>query len=79
MIFASCFDPSRDTKKGYHDTHANWVNYNKSDSSQLHGGPVDVCDKDGVVLEKLWEAMHNVIEFSSDMMRPFLVDMEVKT
>ena len=39
MMFASGFAPLRDPKKGYQATHANWVNYNRTDSSLLHGFP----------------------------------------
>ena len=79
MMFASGFAPSQDPKKGYQATHANWVNYNRTDSSLLHGSPVDVYDNDGTVAEQLWEAVHNVITFLSDMMLPFLTAMEFNT
>ena len=55
------------------------MNYNRNDSSLLHGGPVDIYDKNVTVAEQLWESMHNIIKFSSDMMRPFLAAMGVKT
>ena len=77
-MFASGFDPSRNPKKGYQVTRLNWVNYNITDSYLLHGGPVDVYNNSGTVAEHLWEAVNNVIIFSSDMMHPFLADMGFK-
>ena len=79
MMFSSGFDPSRNPKEGYQATHSNCVNYNRNYSSLLHGGPVDIYDKNVTVAEQLWESMHNIITFSSDMMRPFLAAMGVKT
>ena len=35
--------------------------------------------KNVTVAEQLWESMHNIIKFSSDMMRPFLAAVGVKT
>ena len=58
---------------------ASWVNYNKHYSSLLHGGPVYVYDNDGAVAEQLWEAVHNVITFLSDIMRLFLAATGAKT
>ena len=55
------------------------MNYNRTDSSLFHGGPVDVYNNNGTVAEQLWEAVHNIIAFSPDMMRPFLAAMGVKT
>ena len=48
MMFASGFDLSRDPKKVDQAKHANWVNYNRTDSL-LHDGPVGVYDKYGTV------------------------------
>ena len=79
MIFGSGFAPSRDPKKVYQATHDNWVNYNKTDSYLLRGGPGGVYDNYGTVAEQLLEAVHNVITFSSDIMCPFLAAMGVKT
>ena len=79
MTFASGFAPSRDPKKGYQATYENWLNYNRTDSSILHGGPVDVYNNDGAFTEQIWEAVHNIITFSSDIMCPFLAAMGVKT
>ena len=47
MMFASGFAPSLDPNKGYQATHVNWGDYNITDSSLLHGGPVGVYDNDG--------------------------------
>lgn len=55
------------------------MSYNKTDSYLLHGSPVDVYDNDGAVSEQLWEAVHNVIKFSSDMMHTLLAAMGFKT
>ena len=49
MIFASGCAPSRDPKKGYQLTHSNWLNYNRTDSSLLHDGPVGVYGNDVTV------------------------------
>ena len=49
MMFASGFAPSRDPKKGYQLTHSNWLNYNRTDSSLLHDGPVGVYGNDVTV------------------------------
>ena len=78
-MFASGFDPSRNPKKGYQVTRLNWVNYNITDSYLLHGGPVDVYNNSGAVAEHLWEAVHNVITFLSDIMRLFLAATGAKT
>ena len=63
MMFASGFDTSHNKKKGYQATHANWVNYNKTVSSLLHGIPIDFYNNGGIFVEQLWEAVHNVIKF----------------
>ena len=79
MMFTSGFAPSHNPKKGYQTTHANWVNYKKTESSLLHGVSIDVYENYGAVSEQLWESVHNVITFSSHMMHPFLAAMGVKT
>ena len=79
MMFASGFSPLHNPNKVYQSTNANWVKYNKTDYYILNSGPVYVYDNYGAVTEQLWEAVHNAITFSLDMMRPFLADMGVKT
>ena len=66
------FSSSRDPQKGYSATFRNYFNYSVDESQALMEGTVEILQDGDYVANQLWPTVSELIEYSSNLMEPFL-------